>query len=151
MGSEISAEELKEEEEAKEEPPKAAESRHKTVFLTPEEAAEPSKVQLGEPEDHPPGLILPNGEINWNCPCLGGMAVGPCGVEFREAFSCFHYSTEEPKGKDCLDKFATMQECMKEYPELYEERKKEGQSEPAAEGKATEESKPSEGDALPDA
>ena len=45
MGSEISAEELKEEEEeAKEEPPKAAESRHKTVFLSPEEAAEPSKV-----------------------------------------------------------------------------------------------------------
>ena len=41
MGSEISAEELKEEEEAKEEPPKAAESRHKTVFLSPEEAAEP--------------------------------------------------------------------------------------------------------------
>ena len=144
MGSEISAEELKEEEEeAKEEPPKAAESRHKTVFLSPEEAAEPSKVgwfksqcsrnpdlfpaaisisnsywgprihfgssqvQLGEPEDHPPGLILPNGEINWNCPCLGGMAIGarlrailnflkkisgPCGIEFREAFSCFHYS-----------------------------------------------------------
>ena len=96
MGSEISAEELKEEEEeVKEEPTKAKDSRHKTVFLTPEEAAEPSKVrwfilfsnhtgltfaqtqvQLGEPEDHPPGLILPNGEINWNCPCLGGMAIG---------------------------------------------------------------------------
>ena len=46
MGSEISAEELKEEEEeeVKEEPPKAAENRHKTVFLSPEEAAEPSKV-----------------------------------------------------------------------------------------------------------
>ena len=44
MGSEISAEELKEEEEVKEEPPKASESRHKTVFLSPEEAAEPSKV-----------------------------------------------------------------------------------------------------------
>ena len=44
MGSEISAEELKEEDEVKEEPPKAAENRHKTVFLSPEEAAEPSKV-----------------------------------------------------------------------------------------------------------
>ena len=99
------------------------------------------QVQLGEPEDHPPGLILPNGEINWNCPCLGGMAIGllyilkrqqknlltissgPCGIEFREAFSCFHYSQEEPKGKECLPKFADMQECMKQYPELYEEKK----------------------------
>ena len=81
---------------------------------------------MAENEDTPPGLILPNGEINWNCPCLGGMAVGPCGVEFRDAFSCFHYSTEEPKGKDCLEKFSTMQECMKEYPELFEEKKKDG-------------------------
>ena len=46
MGSEISAEELKEEEqEVKEEPPKESkDSRHKAVFLTPEEAAVPSKV-----------------------------------------------------------------------------------------------------------
>jgi len=132
-------------------PDESPESKHKVVFLTEEEASVPSKVELGEAEDGPPGLILPNGDINWNCPCLGGMAVGPCGVEFREAFSCFHYSTEEPKGKDCLDKFATMQECMKEYPELYEERKKEGQSEEAPVGeKDTEETKVSEGDAVPD-
>ncbi|OTF77965.1 mitochondrial intermembrane space import and assembly protein, partial [Euroglyphus maynei] len=32
------------------------------------------------------GLIMPNGELNFNCPCLGGMASGPCGYEFREAF-----------------------------------------------------------------
>lgn len=50
----------------------------------------PSTVELPETE-RAPGLILPSGEINWNCPCLGGMATGPCGVEFREAFSCFHY------------------------------------------------------------
>ena len=53
MGSEISAEELKEEEEVKEEPPKASESRHKTVFLSPEEAAEPSKVGLLKISHHP--------------------------------------------------------------------------------------------------
>lgn len=44
------------------------------------------------------GPIFPNGEINWDCPCLGGAAHGPCGTEFREAFSCFHYrlvKTEE--------------------------------------------------------
>lgn len=45
------------------------------------------------------------GEINWDCPCLGGMAHGPCGEEFREAFSCFVYSEDEPKGMDCIDKF----------------------------------------------
>ena len=91
---------------------------------------------MAENEDTPPGLILPNGDINWNCPCLGGMAVGPCGVEFREAFSCFHYSTEEPKGKECIEKFASMQECMKQYPELFEEKKKDGEE---SQGAATEE------------
>ena len=39
-------------------------------------------LESGE-DDSPPGLIMPSGEINWNCPCLGGMAVGPCGVDFR--------------------------------------------------------------------
>lgn len=45
------------------------------------------------------------GEINWDCPCLGGMAHGPCGEEFKTAFSCFVYSDEDPKGMDCIDKF----------------------------------------------
>ena len=47
-----------------------------------------------DPNDYDPktvGPILPNGEINWDCPCLGGAASGPCGTEFRQAFSCFHY------------------------------------------------------------
>jgi intermembrane space import and assembly protein 40 len=26
------------------------------------------------------------GEINWDCPCLGGMAHGPCGEEFKAAY-----------------------------------------------------------------
>ena len=33
------------------------------------------------------------------------MADGPCGEEFKAAFSCFVYSKEEPKGMDCIDKF----------------------------------------------
>jgi intermembrane space import and assembly protein 40 len=45
------------------------------------------------------------GEINWDCPCLGGMADGPCGDEFKAAFSCFVYSQEEPKGVDCIENF----------------------------------------------
>lgn len=47
------------------------------------------------------------------------MASGPCGVQFREAFSCFHYSEMQPKGSECYDAFKTMQECMSEYPDLY--------------------------------
>ena len=45
------------------------------------------------------------GEINWDCPCLGGMAHGPCGEEFKTAFSCFVHSEEEPKGMDCIERF----------------------------------------------
>ncbi|KAL3462319.1 hypothetical protein BJX64DRAFT_277232 [Aspergillus heterothallicus] len=59
------------------------------------------------------------GEINWDCPCLGGMAYGPCGEEFRNAFSCFVYSEEEPKGIDCIDKFKAMQDCFRQYPDVY--------------------------------
>ncbi|KAK4504965.1 hypothetical protein PRZ48_002928 [Zasmidium cellare] len=59
------------------------------------------------------------GEINWDCPCLGGMAYGPCGEQFRAAFSCFVYSKEEPKGVDCIEHFKTMQNCFREHPELY--------------------------------
>lgn len=33
------------------------------------------------------------------------MAHGPCGEEFKTAFSCFVYSNEEPKGMECIDKF----------------------------------------------
>ena len=39
---------------------------------------------------------------------------------FREAFSCFHYSTADPKGSECVEKFAEMQKCMQQYPELFE-------------------------------
>lgn len=45
------------------------------------------------------------GEINWDCPCLGGMAHGPCGDEFKAAFSCFVHSQEDPKGMECVDNF----------------------------------------------
>lgn len=95
------------------------EGKDTIIFASKEDHAVPSNIILPELEPSP-GLLLANGEINWNCPCLGGMATGPCGLEFREAFSCFHYSTIEPKGSDCYDAFKTMQMCMSEYPALYE-------------------------------
>lgn len=59
------------------------------------------------------------GEINWDCPCLGGMAHGPCGPQFREAFSCFVFSEAEPKGMECIEKFKAMQDCFREHPDVY--------------------------------
>ncbi|KAL9017216.1 MAG: hypothetical protein Q9185_005455 [Variospora sp. 1 TL-2023] len=59
------------------------------------------------------------GEINWDCPCLGGMAQGPCGDQFKQAFSCFVFSKEEPKGMDCIEHFKTMQGCFREHPDIY--------------------------------
>lgn len=83
------------------------------------------------------GLILPNGDINWNCPCLGGMASGPCGSQFKEAFSCFHYSKEEVKGSECIDQFRNMQECMQRYPELYPQEEEKESPTPAASDSAS--------------
>lgn len=60
------------------------------IVASREELSTPSRVSLPDPEPTP-GLILADGSINWGCPCLGGMATGPCGIQFREAFSCFHY------------------------------------------------------------
>lgn len=98
--------------------------KDKVIFATAEDHAIPSTVQLPESEPSP-GLILDNGEINWNCPCLGGMATGPCGVEFREAFSCFHYSEAQPKGSDCYEAFKTMQDCMGNYPGVYKQNQRD--------------------------
>lgn len=104
--------------------------------------AQPLQLSPGELEEEADqeGAFNPEtGEINWDCPCLGGMAHGPCGPDFREAFSCFVYSTEEPKGMDCIDKFKcvyiekwfgygaisnisilrNMQDCFRLHPEIY--------------------------------
>ncbi|XP_069010373.1 coiled-coil-helix-coiled-coil-helix domain containing 4b isoform X1 [Embiotoca jacksoni] len=99
------------------------EGKDKIIFVTREDHAAPSSAELVEEDPNDPyeerGLILPSGDINWNCPCLGGMAGGPCGSEFKDAFSCFHYSKEEVKGSDCMEQFRAMQECMQRYPQLY--------------------------------
>jgi mitochondrial intermembrane space import and assembly protein 40 len=106
-----------------------------TIPATPSSSSPPSidpKAPLptsDEPVTSPEGLEQEaasqgafneeTGEINWDCPCLGGMANGPCGEEFREAFSCFVFSKEEPKGMDCIEKFKGMQTCFRKYPEIY--------------------------------
>ncbi|KAI8362927.1 hypothetical protein B0O80DRAFT_395502 [Mortierella sp. GBAus27b] len=94
------------------------------MFLEPSEATTPDKSPSpsagGAAGDDRSAAFNPEtGEINWDCPCLGGMAQPPCGETFKEAFSCFVFSTSEPKGIDCVDKFKAMQECFREHPEVY--------------------------------
>ena len=93
--------------------------KDKIIFITEEDYKNSSENPLLPNGEEPQGLIKENGEINWDCPCLQGMADGPCGEEFKGAFSCFHYSDAEPKGVDCLESFKTMQECFLKHPEFY--------------------------------
>uniref|UniRef100_H3ARG0 Coiled-coil-helix-coiled-coil-helix domain containing 4 n=1 Tax=Latimeria chalumnae TaxID=7897 RepID=H3ARG0_LATCH len=103
--------------------------KDKIIFVTKEDHETPSSAELIADDPNDPyedqGLILPSGAINWNCPCLGGMASGPCGEQFKTAFSCFHYSQEDVKGSDCVEQFRSMQECMQRYPELYPQEEEE--------------------------
>lgn len=87
-------------------------------LATPDPA--PTEPQEGEGEHDGQAAYNPEtGEINWDCPCLGGMADGPCGEDFKLAFACFVYSEQEPKGVDCVDKFRNMQDCFRKHPEIY--------------------------------
>lgn len=102
-------------------PPKDSENEHSTQTLdsiTPKIREERQQQQqaaalerglnpqeLEEEAGQEAAFNPETGEINWDCPCLGGMAHGPCGEEFKAAFSCFVYSQEEPKGIECIEKF----------------------------------------------
>ncbi|KAK6512981.1 Oxidoreductase [Arthrobotrys conoides] len=98
----------------------ASDTTNQTVVAAGElETASKSPESLQEEAGQQGAFNEETGEINWDCPCLGGMAHGPCGEEFREAFSCFVFSKEEPKGVDCIEKFKGMQTCFQQYPEIY--------------------------------
>eukprot|EP01137_Pigoraptor_chileana_P013345 Opistho-2@66753 len=103
--------------------------KDRVYFISEEDAAELEKSPpidlsaLGDDDEDDNGgmrgAIKPNGEIDWDCPCLKPMLKEPCGDAFREAFSCFVYSKEDPKGSDCIEQFKTMQKCFSEHPEIY--------------------------------
>lgn len=59
------------------------------------------------------------GEINWDSPSLRGLAQGPCGEEFKVAFSCFVYSEREPRKGQCINQFQGMQSCFQRHPDYY--------------------------------
>ncbi|KAB2568925.1 CHCH domain-containing protein [Lasiodiplodia theobromae] len=111
-------------------------ARKKAAKQAAAEGAASSPEQLEAEADQQGAFNPETGEINWDCPCLGGMAHGPCGEQFKAAFSCFVFSKEEPKGMDCIDKFKGMQDCFRQYPEIYGEELEGDEEEgaPAAEG-----------------
>ncbi|KAG6274293.1 hypothetical protein E4U47_001565 [Claviceps purpurea] len=117
------------------------ESQPSTEAQTDATAASPEE-DLEEDAPREAAFNPETGEINWDCPCLGGMAHGPCGEEFKAAFSCFVYSTDEPKGMDCIDKFQGMQECFRKYPDHYGAELTDDDDE-VAEGQALESDAPS--------
>ncbi|KAJ3180346.1 Oxidoreductase [Gaertneriomyces sp. JEL0708] len=104
----------------------AQDEKDTVIFVTKEELEEQSSSSSQEapvdpmsPEGQAQAFNEETGEINWDCPCLEGMTKPPCGESFKAAFSCFVYSTEEPKGADCLDQFREMQKCFRDHPDIY--------------------------------
>ncbi|KAK3380652.1 hypothetical protein B0T24DRAFT_198582 [Lasiosphaeria ovina] len=101
-------------------PPSPPQQEEAATTAAPESVPEPGSPEALQQEAAQQGAFNPEtGEINWDCPCLGGMADGPCGEQFKAAFSCFVHSTEEPKGMDCIDKFQHMQDCFRLHPDIY--------------------------------
>ncbi|TVY26599.1 Mitochondrial intermembrane space import and assembly protein 40 [Lachnellula hyalina] len=135
-----------------------AEEQQKQAAETMAEGGEEQAEEEGEEEGGMDGLeeeagqqgaFNPEtGEINWDCPCLGGMAHGPCGDEFKEAFSCFVYSDQEPKGVECIEKFKGMQDCFRQHPEMYGAELEDDEEEVEEELRAREAS-PAPGDEAP--
>uniref|UniRef100_A0A5S6QY94 CHCH domain-containing protein n=1 Tax=Trichuris muris TaxID=70415 RepID=A0A5S6QY94_TRIMR len=98
-------------------------SKDKVIFVTKEQQEIPLRPDVAalsiSVDDDEPGPVLPNGDINWNCPCLGDMVAGPCGYEFRQAFGCFHLSKAEPRGSDCVEHFLNLHDCVARFPGLF--------------------------------
>ncbi|KAF8249816.1 hypothetical protein K440DRAFT_581387 [Wilcoxina mikolae CBS 423.85] len=101
------------------EPPEKSGSEDNGAAIGQSLEAEGGAEELAEEASQEGAFNPETGEINWDCPCLGGMAHGPCGEQFRAAFSCFVYSTADPKGIECIDKFKDMQTCFQAHPDIY--------------------------------
>lgn len=110
-------------------------AKDRVIFCTKADHETPSKYEPPTPlpSEERRGVLLPNGEINWTCPCLGGLPYGPCGFEFREFFSCLPQFSKEAsevngdqekkdenrKAEECFPKFTAMKQCFAQFPKLY--------------------------------
>merc|ERR1711953_114050 len=64
-------------------------------------------------------LVKEDDSINWDVPCFAWIKDTPCWENFREAFSCTHYSTAEPPGSDCMEPMGAFMNCAREHPEYF--------------------------------
>ncbi|KAK3612327.1 hypothetical protein CHS0354_011045 [Potamilus streckersoni] len=97
------------------------EGKDQIIFVTKEDHEKPSTAIIKASKEEEPGLVLPNGEINWHCSCIGNKLIGPCGVEFHEAFNCFMITSKEP-GKsmaDCAELMYDLKKCVAENPNAF--------------------------------
>lgn len=94
-------------------------SKDSVIFVNKEELD--ALYEKPNAERVPTTALLPDGDIDWECPCLQGMAQGPCGIQFKAAFSCFVKSKAEPRASDCVEQFYKMQECLTKHPDIYGE------------------------------
>jgi len=107
-------------------PPKEEEVSAKSAESAPSAESVPSGAVSDEVHEQYPGAVSENGDINWDCPCLGGLGTeGPCVEEFRSAFSCWMFSDAEKeggeRGDNCVDNFFAMSSCMQQNEEFYDE------------------------------
>ena len=74
---------------------------------------------------------MPNGEINWDCPCLGNLPNGPCGPAFREAFSCWaeNKNDQEAFASKCFENFTEWELCLSEHRDIYKSEKRDEEEE----------------------
>lgn len=100
--------------------------KDKIIFATEEYLTAPSKIEL-KPDDPKEldtsnqGAILPNGEINWDCPCLGNMPNGPCGPSFRQSFQCWVNNKGDDKSfaEKCYGLFVEWEKCLSVHKKIY--------------------------------
>ena len=102
------------------------EGKDTIIFATEEYLSSPSKTQLlpddpGEVDTSNAGAILPDGTINWDCPCLGNLPNGPCGPSFRESFQCWVENKDDEKdfAENCYEKFVAWEACLGEHRAIY--------------------------------
>lgn len=62
------------------------------------------------------GAILPDGSINWDCPCIARDLTGPCGYQMRQALACY---TEGAASPECREKHLELQDCLQSHAGLY--------------------------------
>jgi len=68
------------------------------------------------------GPDLPNGNINWDCSCMGSQPFGPCGEDYRTIMQCMRdheHEREEIQIEKCGLFRMAWQSCMEVHWQKY--------------------------------